>query len=80
MNSKKLYRSRDEKMIAGVCGGIAEYLSVDPTVVRILFVLLLFLGGNGLFLYLILMFLIPQEPVENPPAPAENRDISNPGG
>ena len=80
MNSKKIYRSRDEKMIAGVCGGIAEYLSVDPTVVRILFVFLLFLGGNGLFLYLILMFLIPQKPVEISPAPAENRDMSNPGG
>ncbi len=80
MNSKKMYRSRDEKMIAGVCGGIAEYLGVDPTVVRILFVFLLFLGGNGLFLYLILMFLMPQKPVEITTTPAENRDISNPVG
>jgi phage shock protein C len=80
MNTKKIYRSRDNKMIAGVCGGIAEYLSVDPTVVRILFVFLLFLGGNGLFLYLILMFLIPQRPVEISSVPEENQDLSKPGG
>jgi phage shock protein C len=62
MTGKRLYRSQNERMIAGVCGGIAEYLDIDPTLVRILFVLLFFIGGNGLLLYLILMFLMPLKP------------------
>lgn len=57
---KKLYRSSD-RIIAGVCGGIAEYLDVDPTVIRVLYVVLsLFtVGFPGLLLYIILMILIP---------------------
>lgn len=67
MSGKRLYRSQNERMIAGVCGGIAEYLDIDPTLVRILFVLLFFIGGNGLILYLILMFLMPLKPAGFPP-------------
>ena len=58
---KKLTRSQDEHMIAGVCGGIGEYLDLDPTIVRLLFVLLFFLGGNGLLIYLILLIIMPIE-------------------
>jgi phage shock protein C len=61
---KKLYRSRSDRRIAGVCGGLASYFSIDPTLVRLLFVLgLLFVGGT-LLAYLILMIVIPEEPLE----------------
>lgn len=61
---KRLYRSRDERMIGGVAGGIAEYFEVDPTLVRIIFVLLLLPGFfPGILLYMILWAIIPPEPV-----------------
>ncbi len=60
---KRLYRSRSEEMIAGVCGGLADYLNVDPTVIRLVFLLLLFAGGGGLFIYLILWVIMPLEPI-----------------
>jgi phage shock protein C len=56
---KKLYRSRDERWIAGVCGGIGEYFDVDPTVIRVIFVLSSFIFGGGLWIYLILWVIIP---------------------
>jgi len=59
MEMKRLYRSRNEKMIAGVCGGLGEYLGVDPTLVRLLFVLLALLGGHGLLVYLVLWLVVP---------------------
>jgi phage shock protein C len=59
---RRLYRSRDQKMIAGVCGGIAEYTRVDPTLVRILMLALMFFGGIGLLPYIILWIVIPEEP------------------
>jgi phage shock protein C len=59
---RRLYRSRNERMIAGVCGGIAEYFSIDPTLVRIAFVILALSGGPGAVAYLILLVLIPMEP------------------
>jgi phage shock protein C len=58
-NDKKLKRSQNDRMIAGVCSGIGEYLDLDPTIVRLLFVLLFFLGGNGLLIYLILLIIMP---------------------
>lgn len=48
-------------MIAGVCGGLAKYFSVDPTIVRLVFLLLLILGGSGFLLYLILWVIVPDE-------------------
>jgi phage shock protein C len=66
MNNRKLYRSNTDKMIAGVCAGLAEYINIDPTVVRLVFVILILLGGNGLLLYFILWILMPQEPVTIP--------------
>jgi len=59
---RKIYRSRDKRMIAGVAGGIGEYLNVDATAVRIIFVILAFFHGTGMLLYLILAFLIPARP------------------
>jgi len=63
VNTKRLYRCREDRQIAGVAGGIAEYLEVDPTVVRILWILSVFLGGFTLLLYIIMAFIVPLEPV-----------------
>lgn len=57
---KKLYRTAHDKKIAGVCGGLAEYLNVDPTVVRIIFLLLLCCVGGGGLLYLIMWLVMPE--------------------
>lgn len=59
MSEKKLSRSNN-KMIGGVCAGIAEYLGLDPTIVRIVWVLLLFFAGFGILLYLILWIVMPK--------------------
>lgn len=59
---KKLSRSRNERMIAGVCGGLAEYYNVDPSWVRLAFILFFFLGGCALVIYLLMWLVIPLEP------------------
>jgi len=59
---KKLYRSRDERMIWGICGGMAQYFGVDPTIVRVITVLTLIFGGWSILAYVILYFVIPLEP------------------
>ena len=66
LKPRRLTRSNREKMIAGVCGGLAEYLDMDPTVVRVLYVLVSILsaGFPGIIAYIILMFLMPPPPVE----------------
>jgi len=56
---RRLYKSRTDKMIDGVCGGIAEYFTVDSTLVRLAFVFLIFTGGMGLLLYIIGMIILP---------------------
>lgn len=61
---KRLYRSRDERMIWGVCGGIAKYFDVDPTVIRVIGVLTLLFGFMGLLIYPILTIITPLEPLE----------------
>jgi phage shock protein C len=61
---KKLYRSRKDSKIAGVCGGIAEYFNVDPTIIRLLAVLTIFFGGGGIVAYIIAWLIIPLEPIE----------------
>ena len=62
-STKKLYRSRVDRKIVGVCGGLAEYFGIDPTLVRLLFVLGLIFVGGTLLAYLILALVIPEEPV-----------------
>ncbi len=59
MESKKLYRSSTDRIFLGVCGGIGEYLDVDPTVIRLLAVLLGF-TGSGLVAYLVAAIIIPE--------------------
>jgi phage shock protein PspC (stress-responsive transcriptional regulator) len=60
---RRLYRSRTDRWIAGVCGGLAAYLDVDVSAVRLAFVLLAFWNGLGVILYLVLLVLLPDEPV-----------------
>jgi phage shock protein PspC (stress-responsive transcriptional regulator) len=60
--NRRLYRCRHDQRIAGVASGIAEYFDADPTVVRILWVLSIFLGGFGLLLYIALAIIVPLEP------------------
>ena len=57
---KRLYRTEgNHKMIAGVCGGVAEYFDIDPTIVRVLWVLITFAGSIGFWLYVICAFIVP---------------------
>lgn len=58
---KKLYRSRTNKFIAGVCGGLGDYFNVDATLVRIAFILLCFASGFGVLLYIVLWVIVPLE-------------------
>lgn len=64
MDEKKLYRSEKDKKIGGVCGGLGEYFNIDPTIVRLAWVLFTCLGGAGLLAYLICLLVIPQAPQE----------------
>lgn len=68
--TKRLYRSRDERWLAGVCGGIGDYFGIDATVVRVLFVLAFFVFGGGLWVYLILWLIIPLNKADFYPAEA----------
>ena len=61
MNGKKLYRSDENKMLAGVCGGIAEYFGVDPTLIRLAWVVFSLLGGSGLLAYILAAIIIPRD-------------------
>jgi len=57
--SKRLERSRTNRVIAGVCGGLGEYLDVDATFVRVAMVVLAFVGGIGILVYIVLLVLMP---------------------
>jgi phage shock protein C len=59
LEQKKLYRSSMNKMICGVCGGIAEYINIDPTIVRLLWAISIFAGGFGVLLYIIAAIIMP---------------------
>ncbi|NLE73744.1 MAG: PspC domain-containing protein [Actinobacteria bacterium] len=74
---KKLYRSRTDRMIGGVCGGLGEYMGVDPTLIRVLWAVLVLMGA-GVLAYLIMWIIVPEAPDEaaapsippTPPPPA----------
>lgn len=62
MEQKKLLRSVDNRMVCGVCGGIGNYFNVDPTLIRLVWVLAAFFGaGSGLLVYIIAAIIIPEE-------------------
>ena len=61
----KLYRSTNDRILGGVCGGIAEYFDIDSTLVRLLTILIFFMGGAGIIAYIIGWIIIPQNPNES---------------
>jgi phage shock protein C len=61
IHKKKIYRSKDDYILAGVCSGLAEYFEIDPTLMRVIFVLLFIGGGAGFLIYLVLWLIIPKE-------------------
>lgn len=60
----RLYRDDNEKIIGGVCGGLANYLRIDPTIVRLVFALITFMGGSGILLYILFWIILPSRPLE----------------
>ncbi|MDY3281303.1 PspC domain-containing protein [Dysosmobacter sp.] len=59
---KRLYKSNKDKMLDGVCGGLAEYFGVDPTLIRLAWVLLCAMGGSGILAYIVAAIVIPRDP------------------
>jgi phage shock protein C len=59
--TKRLYRTREGRVVAGVCAGIAAYFGIDPTLVRLVFALFTIFGGAGVLLYLVAWIVIPEE-------------------
>jgi phage shock protein C len=64
--NRRLYRCRQDRMLAGVASGMAEYFEVDPTLIRILWLISIFFGGLGLFAYIVLAIIMPIEPAVDP--------------
>ena len=64
MNGKRLYKSRDNRMISGVCAGIAEYFGIDPTLIRLVTALFTIAGGAGVWFYLAAAIIMPSDPYE----------------
>ena len=74
MNNKLLTRSMKDRMFAGVCGGLGDYLGMDPTVIRLIFILLFFVTGPGVMLaYLIMALIVPSE---TPVQPVQSQEQS----
>jgi phage shock protein C len=72
MNNKRLTRIQKDHMVAGVCSGLAQYMDMDPTVIRLIFVLLFFVTGPGILLaYLIMAIVIPNEETVQPTPPQQ---------
>ena len=62
MNGKKLYKSKTDKKICGVCGGLAEFLGIDVTIVRLIWVLVVLFAGFGLLAYIVCALILPEKP------------------
>ena len=62
MDSRKLYKSSDNKLLCGVCGGLGDYLGIDSTIVRLIWVVFTLCGGAGLLAYIIAAIIIPNAP------------------
>ena len=58
---KTLYKSRNDRMVAGVCGGLAEYFGLDSTLIRIVWAVMILMGGSGLALYIVCAIIIPND-------------------
>lgn len=71
---KKLYRSRTDKKVCGVCAGLAKYLNMDVSIMRIIALCLVLFAGGGLLAYLICALVIPEEPENIVEIPEENKE------
>jgi phage shock protein C len=69
--AKKLYRSKKNRKIAGICGGIAEYFDIDPTIIRLIALILVLSAGGGIIVYLIGWIIVPEEPESLHPVPVQ---------
>jgi phage shock protein PspC (stress-responsive transcriptional regulator) len=69
--NRRLYRCRHDRRLAGVAGGVAEFFDLDPTLVRLVWVVSIFFGGIGLFLYIAMAIIVPLEPISAADAAAE---------
>ena len=67
VEGKRLYRSTKDRMVAGVCAGVGDYFKIDPTLVRLVFVLLALAGGPGLVAYIVMWLIVPEESAAAPP-------------
>ncbi len=65
MATKRLYRSRTDRIIAGVCGGLGNYFDIDPIFIRLLFIVFTLVGGSGILLYFLAWILIPEESLKD---------------
>ena len=76
MNEKinRLYRSRTNRMLSGICGGLGEFIGVDPTIIRLATVVLAFIFPGTFLAYILMIFIIPEEPTQDSP----NQDIQTP--
>jgi phage shock protein C len=63
---RRLYRSRTDRMIWGVCGGLAKYFDVDPTIIRVLAVISVFITGVSILAYIVMALIVPLEPTAGP--------------
>jgi len=77
---KRLYRSQKNRVFAGICGGLGEYYNVDPVLVRIIAVFLTLFLGFPFLVYLVAIFVIPQEPLESAPMAAQPSDVEQTPG
>ena len=75
---KRLYKSRKDRVIAGVCGGVGEYFNLDPVLIRIIWVLFAVMGGSGILAYIIGMIIIPESPEATEPDPVEPAEPESP--
>lgn len=69
---KKLYRCRENRIIGGVCGGLGKYLGVDPTAIRLIYIILALWFGFGILAYIIFLILVPEEPMDSTITPQQS--------
>ncbi|HSV85164.1 MAG TPA: PspC domain-containing protein [Levilinea sp.] len=77
MKNQRLYRSIDERMFAGVCGGLGKFFGLDPTIVRLVFVILALMGGPGILIYIVMWVVVPDEPAGSVPPPGSSGPIDS---
>lgn len=77
MSKKKLYKSRKNKMIGGVCGGLAEYFNMDPTIVRVIAAILCLVRGLGILVYLVMCIVMPYDDEDFSEDDTENLKSAN---